>query len=180
MNYITQLTSALYGLDKITIEAVAREIHKTRGLRRRVFIFGNGGSMAVASHLACDLSKNTRKPKTAPVTAVSFDNLATLTALANDEGYGHVFDDQLIMHGAGLNDIVIGITTSGRSENVLRALHHAARVGATTVVITGSTDPVMDSFTYKILTAAPTIEMKEDLAGIVGHMLTVRVRELGE
>jgi D-sedoheptulose 7-phosphate isomerase len=108
-----------------------------------VFTFGNGGSAALASHMAADLGKATHFPGHALLAGVKrlkafsvVDNVPMLTAWANDEGYEKVFAAQMenfIKPG----DVAFAISGSGNSPNVLRALELARRVGATTVGLTG-------------------------------------------
>lgn len=108
-----------------------------------VFTFGNGGSAALASHLAADLGKGTHIPGSPSLAGVKrmkahsvVDNVPMLTAWANDTNYADVFAGQMenfIQPG----DVAFGISGSGNSANVLRALELARRVGATTVGLTG-------------------------------------------
>jgi D-sedoheptulose 7-phosphate isomerase len=107
----------------------------------RVFIAGNGGSAALASHLACDLEKTTSgaQPRLAPrrLRAHSLnDNVATMTAWANDEGYEVVFSEQLRGH-ADPGDLLIVISASGNSPNIVAALQTAAELGLGTVALLG-------------------------------------------
>lgn len=110
---------------------------------RTVFTFGNGGSAALASHLAADLGKGTHIPGSPALEGVKrlkaqsvVDNMPMLTAWANDTNYAGVFAGQMenfIRPG----DVAFGISGSGNSANVLRALELARRVGATTIGLTG-------------------------------------------
>ena len=106
--------------------------------QRTVYTFGNGGSAALASHLACDLGKGTaycNGGKRLRVLALT-DNLPTLTAWANDASYEDVFSEQL-RNFVRAQDIAFAISGSGNSKNVLNALHVARESGATTVGISG-------------------------------------------
>ena len=104
---------------------------------RKIFCFGNGGSAAEASHMAGELIgryKETRRPYAA--LALGHDVGAT-TCIANDFGYGALFERQL----EGLaepGDVAVGLTTSGTSENVVRGLAMARRKGAATIALTGA------------------------------------------
>ena len=107
----------------------------------RIFIAGNGGSAALASHLACDLEKTTSgsQPRLAPrrLRAVSLnDNMATLTAWANDEGFDVVFAEQLRGH-ADPGDLLVVISASGNSPNIVAALETAAALGLGSVALLG-------------------------------------------
>jgi len=107
----------------------------TRG--RRIFFMGNGGSAADAQHIVAELvGRFLRERPPLPAIALT-TNTSSLTAIANDYGYEDVFERQvraLVRRG----DIVVGITTSGRSPNVLRALKAARAKGAFTVGLTGA------------------------------------------
>jgi D-sedoheptulose 7-phosphate isomerase len=127
-------------LGKIDREAVARILDAFLGAAeagRTLYLLGNGGSAAIASHMANDLAIGTRADGHPPIRAISLcDNLALLTALANDEGYERIFVDQLDGH-LHPGDVVVALSVSGNSPNVLEAVRYAREVGATTVGCTG-------------------------------------------
>ncbi len=125
-------------LASIDLEELERVVEILRDARERgagVYIVGNGGSAATASHFACDLAKGAAGPGVPAMRVVSLtDNVPLLTALANDYGYPDVFERQL----ANLlqpGDAVIAISASGNSPNLVRAVERARRLGATTVAI---------------------------------------------
>lgn len=106
---------------------------------RTVFLAGNGGSAAAASHFGQDLAKGTlrsmdatRRFRVIPLT----DNIGYITALANDEGYESIFEQQLRGLGAE-GDLLVAISGSGNSPNVLRAVEYARSIGMRTVGVTG-------------------------------------------
>lgn len=114
----------------IEIKEIAAMIENARDTNGRIYVCGNGGSAANAEHLVCDLVK-------AGFPAFSLvSNTALITALANDYGYEFVFSQQL---KACLKDtdLVIAFTTSGESENIIKALEYANEVQAGTLVFTG-------------------------------------------
>jgi phosphoheptose isomerase len=119
------------------IEEVIDTLHDARLTGKQVFIMGNGGSASTASHFVCDLAKNTRKEGWPHFKAIGLaDNIAIFSAYANDEGYDNVFAQQL----ASLictGDIVIGISASGNSPNVLKAMEIAKQHRAKTIGFTG-------------------------------------------
>ena len=102
----------------------------------KVFLFGNGGSAADAQHIACELSGKFYQNRD-PLPAIALTtNTSSLTAIGNDYGYEEVFARQvkgLVREG----DIVIGISTSGDSPNVLRGIEQAKQMGAVTIALTG-------------------------------------------
>src|SRR5947207_15190001 len=104
------------------LETVLQLLEEAYRNGRRIFIMGNGGSAATASHFALDLAKNTIMPGAPRVKAISLtDHVPLITAWSNDTAYEHVFAEQLAnMIEPG--DVAIGISTSGNSPNVLNAL----------------------------------------------------------
>lgn len=116
------------------IDAVARTVVDALARGGRLLAFGNGGSAADAQHLAAELVGRARRERgPLPALALTTDP-STLTALANDYGYMEVFARQVEAH-ARPGDVVVGITTSGASENVRRGLAAANARGATTVLL---------------------------------------------
>ena len=106
---------------------------------RTVFLIGNGGSAAAASHFGQDLAKGTlssmqarRRFRVIPLT----DNIGFITALANDEGYDSIFEQQL-RNLARSGDLLVAISGSGNSPNVLRAVEYARSIGMKTIGVTG-------------------------------------------
>jgi D-sedoheptulose 7-phosphate isomerase len=135
-HYISALQDTIRLLPVGLIEEFVNILHDARLSGKQVFIMGNGGSASTASHFVCDLAKNTRKEGWPPFKAIGLtDNMAIFSAYANDEGYENVFSEQLdslIRTG----DVVIGISASGNSPNVVKAMkvarkHHAKTVGFT-------------------------------------------------
>ena len=102
----------------------------------RVYFIGNGGSAATASHFANDLAIGTRSPDK-PFRAISLtDNNAVMTAIANDDGYELLFVKQLEIQ-LDRSDVVVAISASGNSPNVVKALEFANAIGSHTVALTG-------------------------------------------
>jgi D-sedoheptulose 7-phosphate isomerase len=119
MNYVRKYLAELQlTIDIVPVELVNEVIarlHEARLSQRRIFIMGNGGSAATASHFAADLAKNTRKDGWPNYRVMSLtDNTALLSAYANDEGYENVFVQQLASF-VEPGDVVIGISCSGNS-----------------------------------------------------------------
>jgi len=138
------VSSYYYGLETCRqevpfddLERVLQAILTAYEADRTVFVFGNGGSASTASHLACDLGKGTAIPGRRRLRVVSLaDNLALLTAWANDTSYEMVFKEQLenlLQPG----DVVIAISASGNSPNVIRAVEYANERGAVTIGFIG-------------------------------------------
>jgi len=120
-----------------SVEQVIALLERARVEGRRVFLFGNGGSAATASHFACDLGKGTIQPDRPRLQVISLaDSVATLTAYANDLGFDTIFAEPLITL-AKPGDIAIAFTASGNSPNIVRAMDTAAQHGLVTIGFTG-------------------------------------------
>ena len=143
-----------------------------------IFLFGNGGSAALASHLATDLSKGTHFPGPASLRSVKrlkvmslTDNVPMLTAWGNDTSYEEVFAGQMgnfIQTG----DVAFGISGSGNSPNVLRALELARTVGATAVGLTGCGGGKMkDLLDCPIIVPSDHMQQVEDAHLILAHLI---------
>jgi D-sedoheptulose 7-phosphate isomerase len=127
--------------DSIPPESVARLIELLQtALKedRQVFVFGNGGSAANASHFATDLGKGASDKVGKRFRVLSLnDNVSWLTALANDYAYEEVFAGQLKNYGRA-GDLALGISVSGNSPNCVRALEWAAANGLLTIALVGA------------------------------------------
>jgi D-sedoheptulose 7-phosphate isomerase len=132
--------SMLEAIQTIDIEKVNRAIEWFRDARaegRRIFVCGNGGSASTASHFACDVVKGASFGRPSRFRIMSLtDQLATLTAYANDVGYDSVFVEQL-KNFAEPGDLFMAISGSGNSPNVLRAMEYADAAGCKTIALTG-------------------------------------------
>jgi D-sedoheptulose 7-phosphate isomerase len=177
-SYITDLQSTLDQLSFELIERVITILHEARLNDRQVFIMGNGGSASTASHFACDLGKNTRREGWPNFKVLALtDNMAVFSAYANDEGYENVFVQQLasfIRRG----DVVIGISTSGNSPNVVNAIRLAKEVKATTIGLTGFQNGQLCSLVdINLHVSNGCIEQVEDIHLMLEHMICKALRE---
>jgi D-sedoheptulose 7-phosphate isomerase len=127
-------------LSTVSMTAFARAVEVLEDARARqadVYVMGNGGSAALAAHLACDFVKGTASPDRPPLRVRSLaDNVPTLTAWANDVSYERAFAEQLSALARPL-DVVIAVSVTGRSKNILAGLGAARRSGTTTVGLLG-------------------------------------------
>jgi D-sedoheptulose 7-phosphate isomerase len=176
--YIKGLQNTLDQLPEDQINQVIDLLHAARLERRQVFIMGNGGSASTASHFVCDLGKNTRQSELPNFKAIGLtDNMAIFSALANDEGYDSVFAQQLTSF-VQPGDIVIGISASGKSPNVLRAIEVANRAGALTVGFTGFDGGLLGEMVQiHIHVPSDSIEHVEDIHLALEHMISQALRE---
>jgi D-sedoheptulose 7-phosphate isomerase len=175
--YMAELTSALRELDHVTIERMAWAMVDAHSTGRTVFICGNGGSSAVATHWAADLSKLTALPGQPRLRVMSLtDSASTITAAANDFDYSEIFADQLRTFMAP-GDVVIGISTSGRSPNVLRAMEYANQHGGISIGITGQAGQALKAIASLTLVVASTsVQRIEDVAGVAAHLACLHTR----
>jgi D-sedoheptulose 7-phosphate isomerase len=143
-----------------------------------VFVFGNGGSAALASHFACDLGKGTvnGSAKRFKVMALT-DNVPLMTAWANDSHYENVFSEQLANFAAP-SDIVFAISGSGNSPNILKALQVAKEAGLTTIGLTGFSGGRMLALCDAcIVVPCDNMQVIEDLHLCVAHSLFTCIRD---
>jgi len=109
---------------------LAAAAHKAHDAGNKVIFVGNGGSAGIASHLAIDFSKN------GGMRALAFNDSSALTCLGNDYGYEHVFAKQIEFHGRS-GDLLIAISSSGSSKNILNAVEAARRIDCPVVTFSG-------------------------------------------
>jgi D-sedoheptulose 7-phosphate isomerase len=175
--YMAELTTALRELDHATVERISWAMVDAHTAGRTVFICGNGGSSAVATHWAADLSKLTALPGQARLRVMSLtDSASTITAAANDFDYSEIFADQLRTFMAP-GDVVIGISTSGRSPNVLRAMEYANQHGGISIGITGQAGQALKAIASLTLVIASTsVQRIEDVAGVAAHLACLHTR----
>ena len=133
-SYIDYLTSVLNSIALSDIEKFVEVLLEARERGSSIFFIGNGGSAATASHFANDIAIGT-KTSEKPFRAISLcDNQAVITAIANDDGYEEIFSQQLQVL-LKKQDVVIGISASGNSPNLLQAIDTSIKLGAITVGI---------------------------------------------
>ena len=137
---------------------------------KKILLCGNGGSAADAQHIAAELVGCYEKERRSwPAIALTTDTSA-LTAVSNDLGYEQVFARQL----AGLaqtGDIVIAISTSGRSKNVLKAVERARELGCRTIALTGaSTDPLGSMCDFTVAVPANRTSRVQEAHITIGHL----------
>jgi D-sedoheptulose 7-phosphate isomerase len=176
--YLTQMRQILAAL---SVDAVYRAGEILLAARRRgaqVFTLGNGGSAANASHLACDLSKSCIRDDLPRFRVISLvDNVPLATAWANDTSYENIFASQL-ENLLQPEDIIIALSGSGRSANVIRAVTLACRRGATVIGLTGYDGGLLKDLADPcIIVPSSCMEQVEDTHLIIGHMLSTYLRE---
>lgn len=135
--YLRQLQDLLAQIEPGALERVVARLQTARDRGATIYLAGNGGSAATASHTANDFGKATRRSGQRPIRVLCLsDNTPWLTALGNDEGYERVFAGQL-ENFARPGDVLIVISASGNSPNLLRAVEVAKATGVGTIGILG-------------------------------------------
>lgn len=161
------------------IDVLATELLKARENGKTIFIMGNGGSATTASHFAGDLSKGTIVEGFPRFRAIALtDNIPNMLAWANDNGYEYIFVEQL-KNLMEQGDVVIGISGSGNSENIIRAIEYANEHNAVTIGLSGFSENNKLMNTAKINIHAPSSCMQrvEDIHLVLQHLLISLIRE---
>jgi D-sedoheptulose 7-phosphate isomerase len=176
--YFRSMETVLRAMPNAEIEAAVELLLAAYQADRQVILVGNGGSAATASHFACDLSKGTCQPGHRPCRVIALtDNVPLLTAWANDVSYDEVFARQL---DALVNpdDVLVAISGSGNSPNVLNAVRVARERGAVTIGLTGGSGGALRLLVDLCITI-PTGEMSfiEDCHLMVAHLISRCFRE---
>lgn len=176
-SYLAEVKRCIDSLDKEKVELVIDVLVEAYKKDRKVFIIGNGGAASNASHMACDLGKGTlqrvydnaeRRFKVISLT----DNTPLLTAYANDLGFDDIFVQQL-RNLIETDDVVIALSGSGNSKNVVKAIEYAKSCGAITIGILGyknggKTGKLVD---YSIITDSTHYGPIEDMESIINHLI---------
>lgn len=171
--YFEQLKALLGDVPLGRVEAIGEIVFEAYQHKKQVFVVGNGGSAATASHMACDLGKNTIAPNRPRFRVMSLtDNVPLLSALANDVGYDQVFAEQLVnLIRAG--DVLVVMSVSGRSPNILNAMRYARHRAATVIALLGvdggSALGLADEW---VVVPSDDYGLVEDIHMIINHALT--------
>ncbi|MFA5851098.1 MAG: SIS domain-containing protein [Spirochaetales bacterium] len=176
--YQLELAKALAAIGPAEFEAVARALEEAIAQKKQVFVLGNGGSAAAATHWVCDFNKGTMIPGFPRARFVSLsDNLSTFTALANDLSYSDVFIEQL-KNFLEPGDVVLGLSVSGNSENIVKALSYARQSGASAIAIVGDYGGRMLSIAQlSICIHSRNFGIVEDIHIILSHSISQHIRK---
>jgi D-sedoheptulose 7-phosphate isomerase len=182
-NYLSNINRAISEIDLDKIQTVAQVIYNAYKNDKQIFIIGNGGSASTASHFACDLGKGTvkdfsKRQKRFRVFSLT-DNVATLMAFGNDLSFDKVFSEQL-KNLINAGDLVIGISASGNSPNVVKAIEYAKSVGAKTVGLLGFTTggKLKRLVDFEITVQDNHYGRSEDIHLIIVHLISNYFTEL--
>jgi D-sedoheptulose 7-phosphate isomerase len=177
--YIKGVQETLDHLPFDVINEVIKILYEARLKRRLVIIMGNGGSASTASHFVCDLSKNVKKERLPDFKVIGLtDNMAIFSAYANDEGYENVFARQLT-NFVQPEDIVIAISGSGNSMNVIKAVELANSMHAITIGMTGYNGGKLGKLVkYHINVPGDCMEQAEDIHLIIEHLICTNLKKM--
>jgi D-sedoheptulose 7-phosphate isomerase len=170
--YKSEVFKAIETVDLAKVEQAIDWFKDARANGRQIFVCGNGGSASTASHFACDIVKGASYNRAQRFRILALtDQLPTLTAYANDVSYDCVFVEQL-RNFAAAGDLVMGISGSGNSPNVIRALEYANSIGCKTLALTGRDGGKLGPLAQlNIQVSAPHMGRIEDAHMIVCHMI---------
>ncbi len=177
--YMTEYADVLSRLDVTTVERMAHVLFRTWKAARTVFCCGNGGSAASACHFMADLTKLTVPPRGPRLRAMALtESFSAISAIANDISYNDVFVEQLKPF-LGRHDVVIGLSTSDSSPNVLRAIEFANSVGAITLAVTGRNGlPLQALAHHTLMVQSTSVQHVEDATMVGAHLLCLRTKDL--
>lgn len=171
--YILHLQAAISAIPVHRIKRLTELLLQAYEDERQIFILGNGGSASTASHFACDLSKGTINGNGKRFKVISLtDNVALMTAWANDSHYDDVFQEQL-ENLSNPGDVVIGISASGNSNNVLNAIEYARSTGCVTIGFAGFGGGKLAGMVDECITVeSDRYGPVEDIHLILGHVIS--------
>ena len=173
--HLEAVSAFIAQIDLNAIERAVEALRAARDNRATIFIAGNGGSAATASHWVNDLGKATKRSGRAPMRVVGLaDNISWLSALANDEGYERVFAGQLENFGEK-GDVLVVISASGNSRNLIAAVELARRLGVQTIGLLGFDGGKLRDLVDEcvLVESRPdAYEIVEDAHSVICHAIT--------
>lgn len=177
--YLKTLKVTLDKIDDNQVESIISLIMNAFEKGNFVFVIGNGGSAANASHFAQDLAKGTRLTlnQQKRIKALSLtDNLPFFSALSNDDGYEHVFTEQLKTYASN-EDLLIAISGSGNSPNIIKAVEWANSNGLVTVGVTGfSGGKLKEINQYSLHVSLDDMCTTESVHSILFHYIILEIQ----
>jgi len=171
--------AALSGVDSAAIEEAAQVLIEARRRKSLVLVAGNGGSASTASHMATDLGVGSHRQGVGLRVVCISDNSSVITATANDISFQRVFAEQIeLLATAG--DVVILISASGNSPNIVEACESAVEMGVSVIALTGFDGGRLRALAHHCVhvpTLAGDYGPVEDIHLMINHMLTEMLRE---
>ena len=176
--YLTEICEAIRAISREDVRNIVNELYAAWERDNTIFIIGNGGSASTASHMMNDLSKFTRQEGKRRIRAVALtDNVPLMTAYGNDQSYDDVFVEPL-MNLLRSGDVVLAISGSGNSPNVIKAIEYAAKQGSRIVGMCGSPGGRLADLAHvRVIIPARHIGQQEDGHLILNHAIAMALSE---
>ena len=173
--YKASTLEAIAHIDTARVEQAIQWFEEARDAKRHIFVCGNGGSASTASHFVCDIVKGASYDRDQRFRILALtDSLPTITAYSNDVGYECIFAEQL-KNFAQAGDVVMCISGSGNSPNVLRAIEYANSIGCKTIALTGRNGGKLGPLAQlNIQVPVPHMGRIEDAHMVICHMIAYR------
>jgi len=178
--YLQAVQATINNLDPEVIASFATHLENAYNSNQSIYVIGNGGSAANASHFAQDLAKGIffEKPVAKTMKAISLtDNIAHITAIANDTGYQNIFSAQINTF-ANTGDVLVCISGSGNSNNIIEAVKAAKQKGMFVIGVTGFDGGQLNTMSDFVV-HVPLHEMctVESIHSIIFHLIVLELRE---
>jgi D-sedoheptulose 7-phosphate isomerase len=176
--YLEEIETAVKRIDRDAVRAVVDALFACWARRGTTYLIGNGGSAANASHMMNDLTKCTIVEGRPRFRAIAFtDNVPIMTAMANDHSYEDIFTEPLRAH-LDPRDVVLALSGSGNSPNILHAIAFAKEAGAVTIGLCGDTGGRLAKLAdVAVLIPAARIGQQEDGHLILNHTIALALHE---
>jgi D-sedoheptulose 7-phosphate isomerase len=170
--YFTRLKNAVDAIDKEDLNTLMNVLVEAKNEKKQIFIMGNGGSAATASHYVCDFNKGISHGKEKKFKFICLnDNIPSLMAYGNDISYDEIFVNPLKTY-FNEGDLVIGVSGSGNSENVIRAIQYANDNGGLTIGLTGFSGGIVKRLCkYNVHIPIDDMQITEDLHMVLDHCM---------
>jgi len=177
-NYYQAVSDALLKLPTDPVNEIIAALKQARAEKRRIFIFGNGGSAANASHFVVDVIKSTIRPGRPRIKILCLnDNMPTVTAYSNDVSYDVIFSEPLASL-AEPGDVAIAISGSGNSPNILRAMDTAKEMNLTRIGLTGfAGGKLKDKCDVCVIVPSDSMQVIEDAHLVILHSVFLALCE---
>ncbi len=173
-NYISNLSNLLKDIDVEKIDIIMKELKSCAKKKSKVYVLGNGGSAATASHIVNDLGVGLNRRNILGLDIQSLaDNTPVLTAIANDIGYENIFYSQL-EGSLNQDDLVMAISCSGNSKNIIKAVNYSKDIGAKVIGITGFDGGKLKELAdinFHVQTEKNNYGLVEDIHLILDHII---------
>jgi len=180
-NYKKEFIETIDSLDFEVIDKIYKTMEDARKNGNQIFLIGNGGSASSASHWACDFIKGVNAGESIRYRLMALtDNIPLITAYGNDVEFEEIFVEQL-KNFLNPGDIVIGLSVSGASENIVRAFQYAKDNGAVVISLIGSQEGRMKDFSdLSLIISSNNYGVVEDAHMYVNHVISQYIKQTNQ